>query len=292
MTGPDYSPRRSADFPPVARPTPPLATFDLWRVTTRRVPSALVRQVVDRPHLRRAAGLRFAKPLGTGRGRTFTPRDADPHRWALFAVWDSDDDARAFARSAQPRAWARWAEEHWRVELRPLASRGRWSGRDPFLTLPPQAPTPPQDPTPPRAPTADAPVAVLTRARLAARHIARFWRAVPPVADDLARAAGLRLALGVGEAPIGLQGTFSLWDDADALRTFAYRQPAHLTAVELTASVGWYAEELFARFAVVDSTGTVDGRDPATTRAASRRPLPPVPHEGRRRPGPRPTTDS
>jgi hypothetical protein len=228
------------------------ATFDLWRVPTRRVPGALARQLSDRPHLRRAAGLRFAKLLGTGHGRTFTPRDADVHRWALFAVWDTAAAARVFTSSAQPRAWARLAEEHWRVELRPLASRGRWSGRDPFPALPP-TPT-----------TAGTPVAALTRARLKTRHTVRFWGAVPPVADDLAGADGLRLALGIGEAPIGLQGTFSVWDDSDALRAFAYRRPAHLAAVERTATLRWYAEELFARFAVLDSTGTIDGRNPCS----------------------------
>nr|MDT0664122.1 monooxygenase [Micromonospora sp. DSM 115978] len=205
----------------------------------------MARQLLDRRHLRRTPGLRFAKLLGTGHGRTFTPRDADLHRWALFAIWDSAEAAHSFAQSSpQPDAWARLADEHWRAELRPIASRGRWSRRDPFPALPPPAP----------GTTAAAPVAAITRARLTTRHTATFWRAVPPVAADLAQAPGLRLALGVGEAPIGLQGTFSLWDDAAALRA----------AVERTAAVGWSAEELFARCAVVGSIGTVDGQDPAT----------------------------
>ena len=234
-------------------PVPDLVTLHLWGVPDRRVPAALLRMARDRGPLRRAAGLRFAKLLGTGRGRTFTPRDADLRRWALFAVWDSAEAAHAFAHaSPHPRAWASLAEEHWRVELRPVASRGRWSRRDPFPALPPPGP----------GTTAGRPVAAITRARLTTRHTATFWRAVPPVAADLARAPGLRLALGVGEAPIGLQGTFSLWDDAAALRAFAYRRPAHLAAVERTATVGWYAEELFARFAVLHVDGTFDGREP------------------------------
>ena len=89
-----------------------------------------------------------------------------------------------------------------------------------------------------------------------------FWRAVPPVSADLRAAAGLRLAVGIGEAPIGLQGTFSLWDSPAAVTEFAYRRPAHVEAVRRTAEVGWYAEELFARFAVLGVDGTLDGRTP------------------------------
>jgi hypothetical protein len=79
---------------------------------------------------------------------------------------------------------------------------------------------------------------------------------------DLHAAAGLRLAVGVGEAPIGLQGTFSLWDSPAALTEFAYRRPAHVEAVRRTTEVGWYSEELFARFAVLGVEGTVGGRVP------------------------------
>jgi hypothetical protein len=91
---------------------------------------------------------------------------------------------------------------------------------------------------------------------------AAFWRAVPAVSAELHRSPGLLAAIGIGEAPLGLQGTFSLWSSAHALRDFAHRGPAHRDAVRRTAEEGWYAEELFARFAVVGSHGTLDGRDP------------------------------
>ncbi|HYT10539.1 MAG TPA: monooxygenase, partial [Mycobacteriales bacterium] len=64
------------------------------------------------------------------------------------------------------------------------------------------------------------------------------------------------------ESPVGLQGTFSLWDSAGALREFAYAGPAHRSVVERTPAERWYAEELFARFAVEAADGSVDGRDP------------------------------
>jgi heme-degrading monooxygenase HmoA len=60
---------------------------------------------------------------------------------------------------------------------------------------------------------------------------------------------------------VGLQGTFSLWESASALKEFASAE-AHAAVVARTEPERWYAEELFARFAVVGSRGTLDGRDP------------------------------
>jgi hypothetical protein len=228
----------------------PLVTLQVWGVPGRAVPAALLRMAADRTPLRRTPGLRFAKLLGTGSGRTFTVRDADPRTWALLAVWDDDAAADGFPGSAVAGRWRRLAAEEWSVRLRPLAARGRWSGREPFGR--------------PEARRWDGPVAAITRARLAPRKAARFWRAVPPVSADLHGGPGLRFALGIGEAPIGLQGTFSLWDSADALNRFAYQRSAHVAAIRRTADEGWYAEELFARFAVVSSAGSVAGRDPLT----------------------------
>jgi hypothetical protein len=82
------------------------------------------------------------------------------------------------------------------------------------------------------------------------------------VSGDLHAGAGLRFAVGVGEAPIGLQGTFSVWTDAAALNDFAYGRAAHQVAIRRTEEEQWYAEELFARFAVVHAAGSVKGRDP------------------------------
>nr|WP_083401287.1 MULTISPECIES: hypothetical protein [Pseudofrankia] len=236
-----------------------MVTVDLWRVPTRRVGAALVRMALGGARLRRVPGLTFAKLVGTGAPGAFGPLDAEPRRWGLVAVWDSERAAEAFTTCAVARSWAHAAEEHLHLRLRPVATRGRWSGREPFGRL-----------APGRRATEEAPggpVAVLTRARLAPRHAVTFWRAAPPVAADLAAlaadpTAGPWLAIGIGEAPIGLQGTFSVWPDLTAVRAFAYGRPAHAAAVRRTPEVGWYAEELFARFAVLDAHGTLDGRDP------------------------------
>jgi len=225
-----------------------VVTLHVWGVRGRAVPAALLRMAVDPPALRRTPGLRFAKLLGTGHGRTFTVRDADPRTWALLAVWDGEPDDD----TAVLRRWRRVATEEWSVRLRPLSARGTWSRREPFGRPPRQR--------------WDGPVAAITRARLTPRTAVRFWRAVPAVSADLHAGPGLRFARGIGEAPIGLQGTFTVWDSAAALNGFAYGRAAHTAVVRRTAEEGWYAEELFARFAVLGSRGTVSGRDPLLAR--------------------------
>jgi len=54
-----------------------------------------------------------------------------------------------------------------------------------------------------------------------------------------------------------LQGTFSLWESASAVRDFAYRGQAHQKAIADTARYKWYSEELFARFALLDKRGLI-----------------------------------
>ena len=227
---------------------PELVTLHLWRVPGRAVPAAVARMAADRRPVRRQPGIRFAKMLGTGDGRTFTMRDADPRTWGLLATWADRGAAAAFERSRTVAGWARLAEESWRAELRPLAARGRWSGREPFGR--------------PAGGRWDGPVAAVTRARLAPVRSRSFWRAVPPVSVDLRGRPGLRLAVGIGEAPVGLQGTFSVWDSGRSLREFAYGGAAHRAVVARTGPERWYSEELFARFAVEAADGSVDGRDP------------------------------
>ncbi len=235
---------------------PELVTFHLWGVARRQIPWALSRMLRHRPALHRAPGLRFARLLGTGHGRSFTPRDADLRHWAVLASWDTPEAAADFDRGPIAAEWDAHCDERWKLALRPLSSTGLWSGSTPFGTQRRGA----------ARESGTAPCAVLTRARLAPAKAATFWRAIPPVAAAVATAPGLRFARGIGEAPIGLQATFSVWDDAASAAAFAYACPAHRTVVDRTPSARWYAEQLFARFAVIEANGHVDGRDPLAVR--------------------------
>lgn len=224
-------------------------TLDVWKVAPQAVPRALWRMAVDRRAVSNLPGAQFGKLLGTGDGRTFTVRDADPLHWAVLVSWDSPADAERYEDSRPVSAWRGFATERLQVRLAPLSSRGRWSGREPF--------------GPARSGEDDGgPVASITRARLRPTKAASFWRAVPPVAADLHRVPGLRCAIGVGEAPLGFQGTFSLWDSTSAMKEFAHRRSAHRAVMAATPREDWYAEEMFARFRVLEVRGTLDGTAP------------------------------
>ncbi|MEV4197623.1 monooxygenase [Micromonospora globbae] len=220
---------------------PDLVTLHVWRTAPAALPRALTRMARDPRRLRATPGVRFGKLLGTGSGTDFGPGSVDPTRWAALAVWDSPAAAAGFDRSPVGRAWARIARAAVRVDLRPLTSRGEWSRRRPFGE--------------PSGGDVDGPVLALTRARLRARRAVTFWRAVPPVAAALRTAPGLLARFGIGEAPLGWQGTVSVWRRPADLVAFAYRHPEHRAAITRTPTEGWYAEELFARFEVRDVIG-------------------------------------
>jgi heme-degrading monooxygenase HmoA len=231
--------------PGAAEPIPAVVSLHVFGVPTAAVPRALGRMGLDRGAVRRIPGATFAKLLGTGSGRTFTPRDADPHHWGVLVCWSDDDGPERFEQSSVFRGWHGIATEESRFLMRPLVSRGQWAGRTPF-----------GDPRPHRW---DGPVAAVTRARIKTAQWRRFWSAVPPVSGDLRAVDGLRLAIGIGEAPVGLQGTFSVWESNAALTEFAHRRSPHTEVMRRTHEVDWYAEELFARFALVDARGTLAG---------------------------------
>lgn len=245
-----------------------LVTMHVWRVPARRIPSALAATAFDPRRVRALRDARFAKLLGTSRG--FGPRGADLTRWALLASWESADAAGAFCDSALVRRWQARARTSWSATMVPLASRGSWSRRAPFGgvgsfegigSLEDVGSFGGVGSFEDGRSDWDGPVAALTHSRLALRRSVAFWRAVPPVAADLARRSGLHAAFGVAEVPLGVAGTFSLWRDVAALREFAYRGAAHREAIRQTALRGWYAEELFTRFGVLRTRGSLGTAD-------------------------------
>ncbi len=205
-----------------------------WTIKPSKISFALLRMALDRGALRRMQGVRFAKMLGTGKGETFTPRDADAGRWGALIVIDKAD-LELLDNSKLVKTWRKNAITEVRYLLDPISSHGLWAKVNPFAYAATQT---------------EGEVIAITRARIKWFQNFRFWRAVPPVTQSLHSSPGLIQTIGIGEAPIGLQGTFSHWRTGADLRNFAYKGAAHQGAIAATERHQWYAEELFARFAV------------------------------------------
>jgi hypothetical protein len=213
-----------------------------WQIKRVDIPFALFRMAIDRTFLRRTKGVAFAKMLGCGKGETFTPSDADPTRWGCLVVIPENQLAQLDS-SKTVKAWRKKSVSEFRVVLDPIASTGMWSKQKPFE---PSAPT-----------NFQGQVVAITRARIKATRTMRFFKSVPPVTASLHASPGLISTIGIGEAPIGLQGTFSLWESMQAIKDFAYKGAAHQKAIAQTSEFDWYAEELFARFAVREIRGKI-----------------------------------
>jgi len=220
-----------------------LTVVYFFSVERKSIPFALISMAIDRLRTRTFTGISFSKFLGTGTGKTFTPSDADLTRWGMVVVIDKDR-LDAFDQSSIVTNWRKRSTSEFRALLSPLSSHGLWAKKNPFDFVAPLS-------------NPDAQIAAITRARIKWNKNFIFWRPVPPVVLDLHSNHGLVAAIGIGEAPIGLQGTFSLWQSASALRDFAYKGKAHQVAIAQTESIGWYSEELFARFEVLELRGEI-----------------------------------
>jgi hypothetical protein len=214
-----------------------------FTVPRKSIPFAFLSMAIDRVRSRKLTGISFSKLLGTGSGQTFTPSDAVLTRWGMVVVID-ENRIEAFDQSSIISNWRKRSTSEFRAILSPLSSHGLWAKKNPFDFIAPLS-------------NPDAQIAALTRARIKWNKNFIFWKSVPPVVIDLHSNPGLVAAIGIGEAPIGLQGTFSLWKSASALRDFAYRGKAHQVAIAQTQSIGWYSEELFARFEVLELRGEI-----------------------------------
>ncbi len=210
-----------------------------WQIKKVFLPVAILFMAIHKFALKRLPGVSFVKLLGTGKGESFTPKDADPYRWGAL-VTIQQDKLDNLDKSKVIRGWQRIAKKEYRAILKPISVHGLWSGKQPFEV---------------EKFDWNGKIAAITRARIVWRKNLIFWRAVPPVTISLHQSPGLINAIGIGEAPIGLQGTFSLWESAAQLRDFAYKGQAHTQAIKATEENKWYSEELFSRFAVVQERG-------------------------------------
>jgi len=208
---------------------------------------ALVQMAFTNARLRRIADIGFAKVLGTGTGESFYPLQ-NLGVYGILATWPDIETARTRLAEARVfRQYRRHASETYTVYLECARAWGQWDGKAPFAAAGKPRP---------------GPVGIITRAELKKRHLPAFWRRVPAISHATVQRDHLLFKLGMGEIPLLNQVTFSIWDDFDAMVTFAYRAGAHREAVCQVREKGWFREQLFARFSVIASEGSWGGYDP------------------------------
>lgn len=192
----------------------------------------------------RTPGLRFMKTLGSGRDGGFGLAPSASHQ-GVFCLFSDESAAGEFvATSPLVERYRERSDECLALTLRPASVRGAWDG----MTLQPGAPVP-----------ADAPLAALTRASIRPLAAPAFWRYAPAAQNDLATADGCDLAIGLGEAPLLRQATFSLWRNAAAMDAYA-RSGAHQQAIRAAWQQRFFSESMFVRFEPLQIQGCWKGR--------------------------------
>lgn len=198
----------------------------------------------------RVPGIKFWKLCGSGTGEGFTPLP-NTAVYAILATWDDIDAARVGLNAPVFQRYNSHAEETYTLFLTPTSARGTWSGQTPFQTshLPAQGST-------------LGPIAALTRATIKPSVATQFWRKVPSISAVIGDDPNVLFKIGIGEVPLLHQVTFSIWPDTDSMADFARRGGPHTDAIRAVRDHGWFSEELYARFHVVDAQGTWEGQRP------------------------------
>ena len=186
-------------------------------------------------------GLLFFKFLGTGGGKGFSLWP-DFSTYAFMGVWEHKNDYENFI-SQNPvfSQYQKRATTQRDLILTSVKSHGKWSGINPFQ----------------KSETTISEVAstkkavVITRATLNWSRLISFWRSVPAASKAIENARGIQYYKGIGEWPFIQQATISIWDDFDAVNSFAYKGKDHANIVKKTRQKKWYKEDLFSRFYLV-----------------------------------------
>ncbi|AEI48423.1 DUF3291 domain-containing protein [Runella slithyformis] len=225
----------------------PVTTFSLFRFSRPQQWWAFTQMGLKALLNPLPKGILFGKMLGCGRhGFSLLP---DLAQYAFIAQWNSRAEAEHFFSSEKTNDYLTHTAESYTVQMTVLQSHGLWDGLNPFTAVTP-------------LPDYAGPVVVLTRASIRLSQLFSFWRHVPHTQRAMQAAAGLRMAVGVGEVPLIQQATVSVWENVEAIKKFAYQSGFHKEVVKKTRQQHWYREELFARFIPVAVSGSYEGKDP------------------------------
>ena len=194
--------------------------------------------------MKNVLGLQFYKFLGTGGGSGFS-LSPDFSAYAFLAVWNDILDYQNFIKEHPVfLMYKKNSNTQRNLILKPAKSHGKWNGTNPFY----------QHYNQETLDNKNLKAVVITRATLKWNRLFSFWRAVPAASKAIIQAKGVSFYKGIGEWPFIQQATVSIWENFEAVNTFAYKGIQHATIVRKTREKKWYKEDLFSRFYLLSDT--------------------------------------
>jgi spheroidene monooxygenase len=207
-----------------------------------------MRLVAGATPYKQVPGRTMAKVMGSGHGGGFSLRPSATHQ-GLICTFTHLDLALDFLQSPSVQAYRSRARECWAGVLSVQSARGHWD-KQAWQASSPQSWGEHEQ--------AKGPFAVLTRASIVPTKAMAFWRYAPAAQADLDQAPGCLLAMGLGEAPLVRQCTFSLWQDTASMLQYAH-QGAHQQASAAAYKHQFFSESLFVRMQVQHMAGVWKG---------------------------------
>ena len=198
-------------------------------------------------------GLTTVKVMGSGHGGGFSLRPSATHQ-GLICTFSHLDLALKFLDSPAVQAYRSRARECWTGVMAVQSARGHWD-KQAWQASSAQALGEQEEINS----QAKGPFAVLTRASIVPSKAMAFWRYAPAAQADLDQATGCLLAMGLGEAPLVRQCTFSLWQDTEAMRQYA-QKGAHQVASAAAHKHQFFSESMFVRMQVLQMAGVWQGK--------------------------------
>jgi uncharacterized protein DUF3291 len=180
----------------------------------------------------------FWKLMGSGKNGTFDIKP-DFNQWALLYTMN---DPSEFIPSFIKTYLKFFRCDVKQFIMQPVEGHGLWDGKKVFGELSKQN-------------NYNGTIAVLTRATIRINRLKNFWKNVDAVANKMKTAPGFILSYGIGEVPWIKQATFSVWQNKESMKAFAYNMQQHTDVIKKTRKEKWYKEEMFVRFSILSVKG-------------------------------------
>lgn len=201
--------------------------------------------------LRDDAGVEFflCGRTSAGRGLRNVSRTLSATRVVAVVEWTSSAAAETGRRDVDDRSRGAGAAV-WSATLQPLRAHGEWNGQSPFRP----------DPT---ASTDGQPVASSTCARVRPRRMVDLYlRSFPALAREACGLTRRWWQDSASAVPLRDACTISFWPGSPDVQGLAFGPSAHGEVQRRSVNEDSRSQSLFARFAVVEHSGTWAGADP------------------------------